>query len=49
MRVAALYRHPIKSFPAEPCDTLEVSDDGRVVGDRVYSVSASTMPGRRTT
>ena len=35
MRVVALYRHPIKSFPAEPCDALEVSDDGRVVGDRV--------------
>lgn len=35
MNVVALYRHPIKSFPAEPCDALEIADDGRVVGDRV--------------
>ena len=35
MRVAALYRHPIKSFPAEPCNALEIAADGRVVGDRV--------------
>ena len=35
MRVVALYRHPIKSFPAEHCDTLEIDTDGRVLGDRV--------------
>ena len=35
MRVAALYRHPVKSFPAEPCDYLQIAIDGRVVGDRV--------------
>ena len=35
MQVVALYRHPIKSFPAEPCDSLEITDDGRVAGDRV--------------
>ena len=35
MQVVALYRHPIKSFPAEHCDSLEVTADGRVVGDRV--------------
>ncbi len=35
MRVAALYRHPVKSFPAEHCDSLQIADDGRVVGDRV--------------
>ena len=35
MQVVALYRHPVKSFPAEPCDSLQITDDGRVVGDRV--------------
>ncbi len=35
MRVVALYRHPVKSFPAEPCDSLQIAEDGRVVGDRV--------------
>ena len=35
MQVVALYRHPIKSFPAESCDALEISADGRVAGDRV--------------
>ena len=35
MQVVALYRHPFKSFPAEHCDSLEVTADGRVVGDRV--------------
>ena len=35
MRVVALYRHPFKSFSAEPCDALEIVADGRVLGDRV--------------
>ena len=35
MRVVALYRHPIKSFPAEPCDALDIDTSGRVTGDRV--------------
>ena len=35
MNVVALYRHPIKSLPAEHCDSLEIASDGRVVGDRV--------------
>ena len=35
MQVAALYRHPIKSLPAEPCDSIEIAPDGRVIGDRV--------------
>ncbi len=35
MQVAALYRHPIKSLPAEPCDALEIGPDGRIIGDRV--------------
>ena len=35
MQVVALYRHPIKSFPAEHCDAIEITAEGRVVGDRV--------------
>ncbi len=35
MRVVALYRHPVKSLYAEPCDALQITDDGRVAGDRV--------------
>ena len=35
MRVIALYRHPVKSFPLEPCDSLQITGDGRVLGDRV--------------
>ena len=35
MRVVALYRHPVKSLPGEPCDSLQITEDGRVVGDRV--------------
>ena len=35
MRVVALYRHPVKSLPAEPCDSLQITYDGRVLGDRV--------------
>ena len=35
MRVVALYRYPVKSLPAEPCDSLQITEDGRVVGDRV--------------
>ena len=35
IRALALYRHPIKSLPAEHCDSLELTDDGRVLGDRV--------------
>ena len=35
MHVVALYRHPVKSLPAEHCDALEIAEDGRVIGDRV--------------
>ncbi len=35
MRVVALYRHPVKSLHAEPSDSLQITKDGRVVGDRV--------------
>lgn len=35
MRVAALYRYPVKGFTPEPCERLTVGEDGRVAGDRV--------------
>ena len=35
MRVAALYRYPVKGFAAEPCETLTVLEGGRIAGDRV--------------
>lgn len=38
MRVAALYRYPVKGFTPEECETLSVVDGGRVAGDRVLGV-----------
>lgn len=38
MRVAALYRYPIKGFTREQCERLEVLPGGRVAGDRVFGV-----------
>lgn len=38
MRVAALYRYPIKGFSREECESLSVLDAGRVAGDRVAGV-----------
>jgi uncharacterized protein len=38
MRVAALYRYPVKGFTSEACETLAIVDDGRVAGDRVLGV-----------
>jgi len=38
MRVAALYRYPVKGFSREECDTLSVRDGGRIAGDRVLGV-----------
>jgi uncharacterized protein YcbX len=35
MRVAALYRHPVKGFTPESCKTLSIVKGGRVAGDRV--------------
>jgi len=35
MRVAALYRYPVKGFQPEALDTLRVLDAGRIEGDRV--------------
>lgn len=38
MRVAALYRYPVKGFTAEECDFLSVLEGGRIAGDRVLGV-----------
>ena len=34
MRVAALYRYPVKGFTAEECEALSVLEGGRIAGDR---------------
>ena len=46
MRVAALYRFPVKGFTAEKCEALSVVDGGRVAGDRVLGVrfASSAIP-----
>jgi uncharacterized protein YcbX len=38
MRIAALYRYPVKGFSPEECQSLSVLDTGRIVGDRVLGV-----------
>lgn len=38
MRVAALYRYPVKGFSAEQCNSLSVLDGGRIAGDRVLGL-----------
>jgi uncharacterized protein len=38
MRVAALYRYPVKGFSREECESLSVLDTGRIAGDRVLGV-----------
>ena len=38
MRVAALYRYPVKGFTPEECEALSIVDGGRVAGDRVLGV-----------
>ena len=38
MRVAALYRYPVKGFTAEQCETLTVIEGGRIAGDRVLGI-----------
>lgn len=47
MRVAALYRYPVKGFTAENCGSLSVLEGGRIAGDRVLGVrfSNSAVPG----
>jgi uncharacterized protein YcbX len=36
-RVVALYRHPVKGFTPEACESLTVLAEGRVAGDRVLA------------
>jgi uncharacterized protein YcbX len=38
MRVAALYRYPVKGFDAESCETLHVLPGGRIAGDRALGL-----------
>jgi uncharacterized protein YcbX len=38
MRVAALYRYPVKGFTPEACETLSVIGAGRIAGDRVLGI-----------
>src|SRR6185436_13260044 len=38
MRVAALFRYPVKGFTREECATLEVLPGGRIAGDRVLGL-----------
>jgi uncharacterized protein YcbX len=38
MRVAALFRYPVKGFTREECDSLEVLPGGRIAGDRVLAL-----------
>jgi uncharacterized protein YcbX len=38
MRVAALYRYPVKGFTPEECSTLAILDSGHVAGDRVLGI-----------
>lgn len=35
--VVALYRHPVKGFTPESCESLRVQSDGRIAGDRVLA------------
>jgi uncharacterized protein YcbX len=38
MRVAALFRYPVKGFTREECDSLRVLPGGRIAGDRVLGL-----------
>jgi uncharacterized protein len=38
MRVAALFRYPVKGFTREECDCLDVLPGGRIAGDRVLGL-----------
>lgn len=37
-QVVALYRYPVKGFTAEPCEVVDVLDEGRIAGDRVLGI-----------
>lgn len=47
MRVAALYRYPVKGFTAEQCEALTIAEGGRVAGDRAlaFRFADSATPG----
>lgn len=44
MRVAALFRYPVKGFTREECDVLEVLPGGRIAGDRVLGLRLNDSP-----
>ena len=44
MRVAALFRYPVKGFTREECDALEVLPGGRIAGDRVLGLRLNDSP-----
>jgi uncharacterized protein YcbX len=46
MRVAALYRYPVKGFSREECESLSVLDTGRIEGDRVLGVRFANASAR---
>jgi MOSC domain-containing protein len=43
-KVVALYRHPVKGFTPESCETLTVLPSGRVAGDRVLGIRFADTP-----
>ena len=47
MRVSALYRFPVKGFTPESCESLSVSADSRIAGDRVlgFRFANATVSG----
>lgn len=46
MRVASLYRYPLKGFSREECESLSVLDTGRIAGDRVLGVRFANAGAR---
>jgi uncharacterized protein YcbX len=44
MRVAALYRYPVKGFTPERAESLQVLPDGRIAGDRVLGFRFASTP-----
>jgi uncharacterized protein YcbX len=45
VRVAALYRYPVKGFTPEACETLSVLAGGRIAGDRALGIRFADSPG----
>ena len=43
IRVAGLYRFPVKSLAPERLDAITITDDGRVLGDRVFAFRFATV------